>query len=98
MLIDAARVPGDVEAGDAQRAPAAGDGHDVVQDGRRSLVRAGAVAARLEADSIDGRVDLGLAEDLLDLIAARSSPELSRPSRSRSSSPGAAVRRSCRRR
>jgi glycerol kinase len=68
-VVDRARVAGHVQPGDAELAGRAGDVHDRVQHGRgRLVVGVGAVPARLEPDGIDGRVDLRLAEDLLDLV------------------------------
>jgi hypothetical protein len=67
-LVDRARVAGDIQPGDAKLPGGAGDVHDGVQDGRRRLVLGAltAVAAGLEADAVDRRVDLRDAEELLD--------------------------------
>src|SRR5699024_6695836 len=64
-----ARIARDIEAGNAEAAAGPGDVHERVEHRRRCLV-AGvlAVSARLEADGVDSAVDLGLAEDLLDLV------------------------------
>ena len=52
-------------------APARATVHDVVQHGRRGLAGGVPVPACLEPDAVDGRVYLGLAEDLLDLVGGR---------------------------
>src|SRR5919107_4417871 len=68
-LVDRARVAGDVQPGDAEPPGRPGDVHDGVEHGRRGLALGAllAVAAGLEADAVDGRVDLaGAAEDLLE--------------------------------
>src|SRR5215218_6974415 len=67
-LVDRARVAGDVQPGDAEPPGRPGDVHDGVEHGRRGLALGAllAVAAGLEADAVDGRVDLaGAAQDLL---------------------------------
>src|SRR5581483_3658909 len=71
-LVHATRVVGDVQAGDADGPARPGDLHQRVEDGGGRLVRGVvAVAPGLEAHAVDGRVDLGHADDLLDLLGHR---------------------------
>src|SRR6478735_6055554 len=67
-LVHAARVPGDVESGDAQGTARGRYLHQRVQYGGGGLVRARAVALGLEAHGIHATVHLRHAEDLLDLL------------------------------
>ena len=68
-LVDRAGVTRDVEAGDAQPATRSGDLHERVEDGGRGLGgRVRTVTAGLEAHGVDAAVDLGHAQDLLDLL------------------------------
>ncbi len=68
-LIGRARITRDIESGDAEATTGSSDVHERVEHRRRCLV-AGvlAVSACLEADGVDAAVDLGLAEDLRDLV------------------------------
>ena len=87
--VDAARIAGDVQAGDAERAAGAGDLHDRVQHGGRAF-DAGvlAVAVGFEADAVDGAIDFRhLADDLLDLRRRVGAFSSGRSFRSQSSSP-----------
>ena len=71
-----------------ERATGAGDLHQRVEHRRRSLrVRVRAVAARLEADAVDGRVDLGHAEQVCSIWSGGVARARRRRSRSRSSAP-----------
>src|SRR5215213_8126164 len=68
-LVDRARVAGHIQPGDAEAPGRPGDVHHRVEHGRRGLALGalGAVAAGLEADAVDGRVDLArAAQDLLE--------------------------------
>src|SRR5690606_24158379 len=69
VLVHAARVAGDVQAGDAERAAGARDVHERVQDGRRGLLRVLAVAAGLEAHRGPAPVDPRETEDRGDAVA-----------------------------
>src|SRR5207253_1607419 len=68
VLVDSTGITGDVQTRNTKRRPGARDRHDVVEDGCRCLARALAVVASLETDGVHGRVDDGLADDLLDHV------------------------------
>ena len=71
-LVDPTRVAGDIQAGDADRPAGAGHLHEGVEHRRRDLVvGVVTVAAGLETDAVDGRVDLGRTDDGLDLVGER---------------------------
>ena len=68
-FVDAARIVGDIEAGDADGAGWANDGHEGVEDGGGGLLAVFSLGAGFEADAVDGGIDLGLADDLRDEVA-----------------------------
>ena len=66
----AARVVGDVEAGDTQSAARSRDGHEGIEHSRRTFHHGVfPVAARLEANAVHRAIDLRDADDLGDLVA-----------------------------
>ena len=71
-VVDAARIVGHIEAGNAQRAARAGDRHQRIEH-RCGTFHRGVrpVAAGFEADAIDGAIHLRDAENLVDLLGER---------------------------
>src|SRR5579859_603113 len=68
MLVDAAWITRHIETRNTYAPGSASDAHDRVQYRCRRFTCTSAMTARLKADTVDGSIDLRLAEDLLDLV------------------------------